>query len=80
MFQDNFAQKHLPSQKLQPDYIYNHPDFQLPEALNCVERLLDSHVREGRGHHIAMRTFEKTGHIRIYMKKRTRLQMCWLTI
>lgn len=59
MFQDNFAQKHLPSQKLQPDYIYNHPDFQLPEALNCVDRLLDSHVREGRGHHIAMRTFEK---------------------
>lgn len=60
MYQDNFAHKHQPSKKLQPEYRYSEADFQLPDDLNCVERLLDSHIQEGRGHTIAIRTFEKT--------------------
>ena len=57
---DNFAQKHLPSEKLQPDYVYDKEEFQFPEDLNCVEKLLDNHIKEGRGQNIAIRTFEKT--------------------
>lgn len=60
MYKDNFAQKYLPSEKLQPDYVYDGANFQLPEDLNCVEKLLDDHIKEGRGQNIAIRTFEKT--------------------
>ena len=56
-YQDNFAHFHLPSEDLQPDYICDHPDFEFPENLNCVDRLLDSHVKEGRGNAIAIQTF-----------------------
>ncbi|MES2543326.1 MAG: AMP-binding protein [Bacteroidota bacterium] len=59
-YYDNFAQDNLPIQDLQPDYIFNHPDFQFPENLNCVERLLDNHIKEGRGNQITIRTFEET--------------------
>lgn len=59
-YADNFAHQHLPPQELQPDYILEHPDFQFPEHLNCVDKLLDSHIREGRGGAIAIRTFTET--------------------
>ena len=54
---DNFAHNHLPSEELQPDYIRNHPDFEFPENLNCVDKLLDNHIKEGRGNDIAIQTF-----------------------
>lgn len=56
-YEDNFAHFHLPSEELQPDYIWNHPDFEFPENLNCVDRLLDDHIKEGRGNTIAIQTF-----------------------
>lgn len=59
-YTDNFAHDHLPDQELQPDYILNHPDFQFAENLNCVEKLLDNHISEGRGDAIAIRTFNET--------------------
>lgn len=59
-YADNFAHQHLPPQELQPDYILDDPDFQFPENLNCVDRLLDNHIREGRGNTIAIRTFTET--------------------
>jgi len=59
-YEDNFAHIHLPKENLQPDYLLEHPDFQFSENLNCVERLLDNHIAEGRGNHIAIRTFETT--------------------
>jgi len=34
--------------------------FQRPEMLNCVEQLLDNHIKEGRGNSICIRTFEET--------------------
>ena len=59
-YEDNFAHNHLPSDDLQPDYILDHPDFQFPENLNCVDRLLDDHIKHGRSNFIAVRTFEST--------------------
>jgi 2-aminobenzoate-CoA ligase len=58
---DNFAHDNLPSQNLQPDYVFlDLPQFQRPEILNCVEKLLDNHIKEGRGNNICIRTFEET--------------------
>src|SRR5690606_7295739 len=33
---------------------------EFPEDLNCVDALLDKHIREGRGDNVAIRTFEST--------------------
>lgn len=57
-YEDNFAHNHLPPEDLQPDYILDHPDFQFPDSLNCVDRLLDNHIKEGRGDAVAIRTFD----------------------
>lgn len=58
---DNFAHDSLPSIDLQPDYIFTDlSQFQHSEMLNCVERLLDNHIHEGRGNAICIRTFETT--------------------
>ena len=58
---DNFAHINLPNLELQPEYTFSDlPQFQHPELLNCVDRLLDSHIREGRGNSICIRTFEET--------------------
>ena len=60
-YEDNFAHLSLPSSELQPEYTFlDLPQFQQPEMLNCVDRLLDSHIREGRGNSICIRTFEET--------------------
>ena len=57
---DNFAHDNLPSIDLQPDYLRDLPQFQHPEMLNCVERLLDSHIKNGNGDATCLRTFEET--------------------
>ncbi len=57
-FEDNFAHDFLPKPELQPDYILNLPEFQQPEILNCVERLLDYHIQSRHGADICLRTFE----------------------
>lgn len=59
-YEDNFAHDHLPHASLQAECFTGHPDFEFPEDLNCVERLLDRHIAEGNGDRIAMRTFERT--------------------
>lgn len=58
-YQDNFAHDSLPDISLQPDYLYDLPQFRQHEMLNCVDRLLDDHVKNGRGDAICLRTFEK---------------------
>ena len=60
MYKDNFTYKHLPNKELQPDYLLELPQFQHPEILNCVERLLDSHIENGNGAAVCIRTFEET--------------------
>src|SRR6186713_3058807 len=60
-YEDNFAHDNLPSPDLQPDYKFlDLQQFQRPEMLNCVERLLDQHIREGRGNNACLRTFDYT--------------------
>ncbi len=59
-YEDNFAHDHLPHPSLQAECFTGHPDFEFPEDLNCVEKLLDRHIAEGNGQRIAIRTFENT--------------------
>lgn len=60
-YEDNFAHNSLPSLDVMPEFSFtNLPQFQHPEMLNCVERLLDFHIAEGRGNNICIRTFETT--------------------
>ena len=59
-YEDNFAHHHLPKDYLLPDFIMKHPEFQMPDELNCVDRLLDTHIRKGRGNSVAIRTFEQS--------------------
>jgi 2-aminobenzoate-CoA ligase len=60
-YEDNFAHNSLPSLDLQPEYYFTDlPQFQHPEMLNCVDKLLDNHIEEGRGNNICIRTFEET--------------------
>ena len=59
--EDNFAQNSLPISDLQPKYTFvDLPQFQHPEMLNCVAKLLDNHIKEGRGENVCIRTFEST--------------------
>ncbi|GAB2455713.1 benzoate-CoA ligase family protein [Comamonas humi] len=46
---DTFAADHLPPAELQPEYVFELPELQFPERLNCATELLDRHVTEGRG-------------------------------
>lgn len=57
-YSDNFAERHLPHVDLQPDYLNDHADFDFSDLNNCVDRLLDIHIREGRGNTTAIQTFE----------------------
>ena len=46
---DTFARDHLPPAEAQPEYLFDLPELQFPERLNCATELLDRHVQEGRG-------------------------------
>lgn len=59
-YTDNFAHNNLPSLDLQPDYLCDLPQFQHPEMLNCVERLLDNHIKNGNSYAVCIRTFNET--------------------
>ena len=53
---DTFTRDSLPPESDWPDLVYSLPTLQYPPQLNCVEPLLDRHVREGRGENIAIRS------------------------
>ncbi|NUY79934.1 AMP-binding protein [Flavobacterium sp. MAH-1] len=55
---DHFAQNHLPPKELMADIILDDPDFRFPDELNCVDYLLDRHIREGNVDKIAIHTFD----------------------
>ena len=58
-YTDTFAHDYLPEISAQPDYVFlDLPQFQHPQLLNCVDRLLDFHIREGRGQQPCLRTFD----------------------
>ncbi|MEG0920256.1 MAG: AMP-binding protein [Comamonas sp.] len=46
---DTFAADNLPPVALQPEFIFELPELQFPERLNCAVELLDKHVEQGRG-------------------------------
>lgn len=46
---DIFAQDHLPPRDQWPEFIYEIPDVQYPDRLNCVVELLDAMVARGFG-------------------------------
>ena len=46
---DTFAREHLPPLAQQPEFIFELPELQFPEQLNCATELLDRHVAAGRG-------------------------------
>lgn len=48
--EDNFVTFHLPDSDLQPQYTFlDSPQFQHPDDLNCVNKLLDEHCKNGFG-------------------------------
>src|ERR1700760_1554178 len=46
---DTFAQDHLPSRELWPEFVFDRTELQYPPRLNCVTHFLDRWVAEGRG-------------------------------
>src|SRR6201994_1561246 len=46
---DTFAQDHLPSRELWPEFVFDRPELRYPPRLNCVTHFLDRWVAEGRG-------------------------------
>ncbi|MCL9804388.1 AMP-binding protein [Flavobacterium amniphilum] len=59
-YEDNFTHDNLPNPELQPQYSFlDLPQFNQPEMLNCVERLLDYHIQNGHGDAICIQTFEE---------------------
>ena len=59
-YEDNFAHNSLPSLELQPDYTFlDLPQFNRPDMLNCVERLLDYHIHNSHGNAVCIQTFEE---------------------
>lgn len=52
---DTFARDNLPPARLQPEYIFERPEFQFPARLNCATELLDRWVRDGQGSRVCLR-------------------------
>ena len=52
---DTFARDNLPPRELWPELIFETPDLQYPERLNCVVELLDKAVAAGHGERPAIR-------------------------
>src|SRR5690348_8936506 len=53
---DTFARDHLPARELWPELIFDIPEVQYPERLNCVEELLDRMVEAGHAERPAIRS------------------------
>ena len=52
---DTFARDHLPPPEQWPEFLFERPELQFPEQLNCASELLDERIREGRGDRICAR-------------------------
>ena len=58
-YEDNFAHDNLPEQTLLPETdFFALKQFQHPEHLNCVERLLDYQIAIGNGNNTCIQTFD----------------------
>jgi 2-aminobenzoate-CoA ligase len=52
---DTFARDNLPSADEQPDYLFEPPQLEFPERLNCATELLERHIKQGRGDRVCIR-------------------------
>jgi len=51
---DSFARDRLPAADQLPEFLFELPELQFPDRLNCASELLDRHVREGRGERLCI--------------------------
>lgn len=52
---DRFAAERLPPREQWPELLFELPELQFPERLNCAHDLLDMHVEAGRGDRVCLR-------------------------
>ena len=52
---DTFAADHLPPVEQQPQFLFELPELQFPERLNCATELLDRHIAAGHGDRVCIR-------------------------
>jgi 2-aminobenzoate-CoA ligase len=57
---DTFTRDNLPPENEWPDLIFSLPELDYPAQQNCVDPLLDKHVREGRGDKVAIRSLDES--------------------
>jgi 2-aminobenzoate-CoA ligase len=60
---DTFTRDHLPPLDQWPVFVFDRPEVQYPEQLNCVQALLDEHVAQGRGDRTAVRGIDASGSV-----------------
>src|SRR5688572_22298015 len=46
---DTFARDHLPPSDQLPDFLFELPELQVPDRINCAGELLDRWVKQGQG-------------------------------
>ena len=51
---DTFTRDNLPPPEQQPEFLFDLPELEFPERLNCAWPLLDRHVAEGRGDRVCI--------------------------
>ncbi|MCV2352010.1 AMP-binding protein [Paucibacter sp. Y2R2-4] len=51
---DTFTRDHLPAPELWPELIFELPELQFPERLNCATELLDRWVEQGQGERLCL--------------------------
>ena len=51
---DSFTRDNLPPFSQQPEFLFDLPELEFPERLNCAWPLLDRHVAEGRGDRVCI--------------------------
>ena len=51
---DTFARDHLPAPELLPEFIFELPELQFPERMNCASELLDRWVASGQGERLCL--------------------------
>jgi 2-aminobenzoate-CoA ligase len=52
---DTFARDNLPPAHEQPDYLFELPQLEFAERLNCATELLERHIKQGRGDRVCIR-------------------------
>ncbi|HYG55107.1 MAG TPA: benzoate-CoA ligase family protein [Burkholderiales bacterium] len=53
---DTFARDNLPPRHLWPEFLFELPELQYPQRMNCATELLDKPVTRGHGHRVALRS------------------------